>query len=266
MQRTARQTARPLGLRPAANRKVAARAAVAGPVPDQNKRNIVNLMLVGATGLPTIGLAIPYLAFFVPPTCALFARVGLTAASERRAEMRCFAVSTQQPQAPAAQLSSHARATAQSIQATLPRCVAYLALTLWCARAVALAVVPRLVSVRCFLVHIQPPRHGTLDRPGIFRCSTDLSLRDLSCVMQCTCCCLCSMLALEAAHWQLVAELPPAHMLRWPRQPVAYTLWARAGMSASARPVAPAIQYRARHAEHTSSIALSVQAHLPVML
>lgn len=53
----------------AKQRNVAARAAGAmpGPVPDQNKRNIVNLMLVGATGLPTVGLAIPYLSFFVPP-------------------------------------------------------------------------------------------------------------------------------------------------------------------------------------------------------
>jgi len=31
-----------------------------------NKRNIMNLLLVGAAGLPITTMAIPYLAFFVP--------------------------------------------------------------------------------------------------------------------------------------------------------------------------------------------------------
>eukprot|EP01025_Chloroclados_australasicus_P029208 TRINITY_DN2908_c0_g1_i1.p1 TRINITY_DN2908_c0_g1~~TRINITY_DN2908_c0_g1_i1.p1 ORF type:complete len:240 (+),score=30.02 TRINITY_DN2908_c0_g1_i1:74-721(+) len=35
-------------------------------VPDMNKRNIMNLLLVGAAGLPIGTMAIPYLAFFVP--------------------------------------------------------------------------------------------------------------------------------------------------------------------------------------------------------
>jgi len=36
-------------------------------VPDMNKRNIVNLLLVGAAGLPVAGLALPYATFFIPP-------------------------------------------------------------------------------------------------------------------------------------------------------------------------------------------------------
>eukprot|EP01025_Chloroclados_australasicus_P028765 TRINITY_DN284_c2_g1_i3.p2 TRINITY_DN284_c2_g1~~TRINITY_DN284_c2_g1_i3.p2 ORF type:complete len:217 (+),score=26.78 TRINITY_DN284_c2_g1_i3:121-771(+) len=35
-------------------------------VPDMNKRNIMNLLLVGAAGLPIGTMAVPYLAFFVP--------------------------------------------------------------------------------------------------------------------------------------------------------------------------------------------------------
>ena len=34
-----------------------------------DKRNTVNLLLVGAAGLPIGGLALPYLTFFVPPRC-----------------------------------------------------------------------------------------------------------------------------------------------------------------------------------------------------
>jgi hypothetical protein len=59
---------RPAAVRP---RSVVARAAVGASVPDQNKRNIVNLMLVGAAALPTAGLAGPFLYFFAPPRCAL---------------------------------------------------------------------------------------------------------------------------------------------------------------------------------------------------
>jgi len=41
--------------------------AVAGEVPDMEKRNTLNLILLGTAGLPIAGLAIPYVAFFVPP-------------------------------------------------------------------------------------------------------------------------------------------------------------------------------------------------------
>jgi hypothetical protein len=57
---------RPLAARP---RAVVAKAAASGTVPDVNKRNLLNLMLAGATALPVTGLAVPFLAFFVPPRC-----------------------------------------------------------------------------------------------------------------------------------------------------------------------------------------------------
>ncbi len=45
-------------------------SAEAGPgeifVPDMARRNTMNALLVGAIGVSTLGLAIPYLAFFVP--------------------------------------------------------------------------------------------------------------------------------------------------------------------------------------------------------
>eukprot|EP01026_Neomeris_dumetosa_P046102 TRINITY_DN3919_c0_g2_i1.p2 TRINITY_DN3919_c0_g2~~TRINITY_DN3919_c0_g2_i1.p2 ORF type:complete len:216 (+),score=30.28 TRINITY_DN3919_c0_g2_i1:92-739(+) len=44
----------------------AASGAAAEDVPDMNKRNIMNLLLLGAAGLPITTMAIPYLAFFVP--------------------------------------------------------------------------------------------------------------------------------------------------------------------------------------------------------
>jgi hypothetical protein len=37
------------------------------PVPDMTKRTIMNGLLLGAVALPVAGLAVPYLAFFVPP-------------------------------------------------------------------------------------------------------------------------------------------------------------------------------------------------------
>merc|ERR1719191_2178853 len=40
--------------------------AIAGEVPDMDKRNTMNLLLVGAAALPVAGLGIPYIAFFVP--------------------------------------------------------------------------------------------------------------------------------------------------------------------------------------------------------
>jgi cytochrome b6-f complex iron-sulfur subunit len=36
-------------------------------VPDMPRRQTMNAILVGAVGVSTLGLAIPYLAFFVPP-------------------------------------------------------------------------------------------------------------------------------------------------------------------------------------------------------
>ncbi|KAF6261920.1 cytochrome b6-f complex iron-sulfur subunit, chloroplastic [Scenedesmus sp. NREL 46B-D3] len=41
-------------------------AAAAAEVPDLNKRNIMNLLLLGGIGLPVAGLGGPYLLFFVP--------------------------------------------------------------------------------------------------------------------------------------------------------------------------------------------------------
>jgi len=52
-------------LRSAGGRDMTAGAG-AGAVPDMNKRNTLNLILVGAASLPVGSLAIPYAAFFVP--------------------------------------------------------------------------------------------------------------------------------------------------------------------------------------------------------
>ncbi|WIA43922.1 hypothetical protein OEZ86_010326 [Tetradesmus obliquus] len=41
-------------------------AAAAAEVPDMNKRNIMNLLLLGGISLPVAGLGGPYLLFFVP--------------------------------------------------------------------------------------------------------------------------------------------------------------------------------------------------------
>ena len=42
-------------------------AAVSGDVPDMGKRNVMNLLLVGAIGLPATSLVGGYAYFFVPP-------------------------------------------------------------------------------------------------------------------------------------------------------------------------------------------------------
>eukprot|EP00959_Pyramimonas_sp_CCMP1952_P267044 5583287-Pyramimonas_sp.AAC.3 len=47
--------------------KVVSMAAASGEVPDMNKRNIMNLALVGALGLPGTCLVGGYALFFVPP-------------------------------------------------------------------------------------------------------------------------------------------------------------------------------------------------------
>ena len=63
--------AKSLGRTPAAvaksvNRNVVA-AAVSGEVPDMGKRNVMNLLLVGAIGLPATSLVGGFAYFFVPP-------------------------------------------------------------------------------------------------------------------------------------------------------------------------------------------------------
>jgi cytochrome b6-f complex iron-sulfur subunit len=60
-----RQAARPA---PAARRPVAVvrAAAAAGEVPDMNKRNIMNLILLGGVGAPATGMLGAYALFFVP--------------------------------------------------------------------------------------------------------------------------------------------------------------------------------------------------------
>ena len=45
-------------------------SAAAGEVPDMNKRNLMNLLLLGAIGLPGLPLAGGFAYFFVPPSCA----------------------------------------------------------------------------------------------------------------------------------------------------------------------------------------------------
>ncbi|KAG2501434.1 hypothetical protein HYH03_001217 [Edaphochlamys debaryana] len=47
---------------------VRAAAVPAGDVPDMNKRNIMNLILLGGAGLPISYLTYGYAAFFVPPS------------------------------------------------------------------------------------------------------------------------------------------------------------------------------------------------------
>merc|ERR1719379_2872506 len=47
-------------------RDMSARAAVVGEVPDMDKRNTMNLLLLGAASLPVGSLALPYAAFFIP--------------------------------------------------------------------------------------------------------------------------------------------------------------------------------------------------------
>jgi len=41
-------------------------------VPDMGKRQLMNLLLLGAISLPTAGMLIPYTYFFVPPGYVLF--------------------------------------------------------------------------------------------------------------------------------------------------------------------------------------------------
>merc|ERR1719327_1172803 len=47
-------------------RDVSARAGNIGMVPDMEKRNTMNLLLLGAASLPVAGLGIPFISFFVP--------------------------------------------------------------------------------------------------------------------------------------------------------------------------------------------------------
>jgi len=50
--------------------KVVRMSAASGEVPDMTKRNLMNLALVGAVGLPGLSLAGGYALFFVPPRAA----------------------------------------------------------------------------------------------------------------------------------------------------------------------------------------------------
>lgn len=47
-----------------------AEAAVGEPafVPDMDRRQLMNSILLGSVGLSVLGLAVPYLSFFVPPS------------------------------------------------------------------------------------------------------------------------------------------------------------------------------------------------------
>ena len=49
--------------------RTVASAAAGREVPDMNKRNLMNLLLVGAIGLPGLPLAGGFAYFFVPPSC-----------------------------------------------------------------------------------------------------------------------------------------------------------------------------------------------------
>jgi cytochrome b6-f complex iron-sulfur subunit len=62
--------AKPRAMRPTLTRSrlVATKAAMSGPVPDMQKRWLVNGLLLGAVALPVTGLAVPFIAFFVPPS------------------------------------------------------------------------------------------------------------------------------------------------------------------------------------------------------
>jgi cytochrome b6-f complex iron-sulfur subunit len=44
----------------------AASSISADRVPDMEKRKLMNLLLLGAISLPTVGMVVPYGAFFVP--------------------------------------------------------------------------------------------------------------------------------------------------------------------------------------------------------
>ena len=58
-------------VRPAAAKRTVSRvvrsAAASADVPDMGKRNVMNLLLVGAIGLPATSLLGGYAYFFVPP-------------------------------------------------------------------------------------------------------------------------------------------------------------------------------------------------------
>jgi len=55
-------------LRMASSREMTTRAAMAESVPSMEKRNTMNLLLLGGAALPVGALGIPYLAFFFPPS------------------------------------------------------------------------------------------------------------------------------------------------------------------------------------------------------
>lgn len=48
--------------------KMAEAAGEEAFVPDMNRRQLMNAILLGSVGLNVLGLAVPYIAFFVPRT------------------------------------------------------------------------------------------------------------------------------------------------------------------------------------------------------
>lgn len=56
--------------RPARVAPVVRAAAISADVPDMNKRNVMNLILLGGISLPVGAMGLPYLSFFVPPRSA----------------------------------------------------------------------------------------------------------------------------------------------------------------------------------------------------
>lgn len=46
-------------------------------VPDMEKRNLLNLLLLGALSLPTAGMLVPYATFFAPPGYVLYLLLSL---------------------------------------------------------------------------------------------------------------------------------------------------------------------------------------------
>jgi cytochrome b6-f complex iron-sulfur subunit len=58
-----------MGRERASQRSITCQAASSIPadrVPDMEKRKLMNLLLLGAISLPTVGMVVPYGAFFVP--------------------------------------------------------------------------------------------------------------------------------------------------------------------------------------------------------
>ena len=86
--RVQRKSAQRAASRSAVARPCVASAAAAGDVPDMGKRNTMNLLLLGAIGLPGLPLAGGFAYFFVPPRCGVARAVLISAAGQRRDNRR----------------------------------------------------------------------------------------------------------------------------------------------------------------------------------